>query len=325
MIGRPGAALVAGAVLATWVGCSALAQAGARLPIPGSGLRLGMRLTQVDSLAAFRIPARQGSSGHRSGLTRFFGLDATTTLDFESGRLTHAHFEVHDISTHSRDYVYDQLARAGLRPACDRRDDQHHECAWDGVCPLHVGWQPGTLTADARAPQGWTAVDSAAAPVAEPRKPAAPIAALAPSAPVITTTGTSPAPVAGAGGAAVAGGSGAGAASGPAAAASGTMLPDTLFIGWPNEVASRHRARTQVPPADPVYPEEARSAGVQGVVRLLATVDARGLVSHTQIVHSIPELDRAAIEAAASCHFIPLGPPGSPQGFVVLVQVRFVR
>ena len=103
------------------------------------------------------------------------------------------------------------------------------------------------------------------------------------------------------------------------------MIADTLFIGWPHDVSVTHRARTEIPPGDPVYPEAARSAGVQGVVRLIATVDPRGRVSKTEFVHSIPELDRAAIDAVTACRFVPLGPPGTPQGFRVLVQVRFTR
>jgi TonB family protein len=320
MNGRPGAALL-GVAIAALVACAAPARAASMLPIPGTSLSLGMRLTRVDSLVAFRMSARSGSSSRRTGLTRFFGLDAATTLDFEFGRLTHAHFDVQDVSTHSRDYAYDQLGRSGFKPSCERHDDTHHECDWNGACLLHVAWQPGTLAADVRAPEGWTAADTgaaaAAAPAAAANRPVAPIPALAPSAPVVTTSGTGPAAAAAAGAAAAGG-----AAAGATALAT---LPDTLYIGWPNDVASRHRARTQVPPGDPVYPEAARRAGVQGVVRLLATVDARGMVARTEIVHGIPELDQAAIAAARSCRFVPLGPPGMPQGFVVVVQVRFVR
>jgi len=52
-------------------------------------------------------------------------------------------------------------------------------------------------------------------------------------------------------------------------------------------------------------------------------VDPRGYVVQTEIIHGIPELNKAAINAARACRFVPLGPPGLPQGFRVLVQVRF--
>ena len=45
----------------------------------------------------------------------------------------------------------------------------------------------------------------------------------------------------------------------------------------------------------------------------------------TELVHSIRELDQTAIDAVRACRFVPLGPPGMPQGFRVLVQVRFTR
>jgi TonB family protein len=318
--------------------CAAPAGAARSIAIPGSSLSLGMPLTRVDSLAAFR-GGRPSGSNRRNGPTRFFGIDANATLDFQAGYLTHARFEMQDVSTHSRDYAEDQLRRSGLKPMCDRLDESAHECDWNGACLLHVSWAPGKLTADARAPEGWTAVEAPPAAGASPpsagalptatavppasagatpagASAAAPagIAALTPAPPVVTTTGSSAAPP---------GAHPAARGDGPSTALA--MLGDTLFIGYPPDLSRSHRARTQVPPPDPIYPEAARNAGVQGVVRLLATVNARGMVSKTDIVHSIPELDRAAADAARNCRFVPLGPPGIPEGFQVMVQVRFTR
>jgi len=334
---RPGATAWLAAVLLVFAPTARAAPAVAArsIAIPGTSLSLGMRLTRVDSLAAFR-GGRPSGSNRRSGATRFFGIDANATLDFQTGYLTHARFEMQDVSTHSRDYAEDQLRRSGLKPMCDRLDDGAHECDWNGACLLHVSWAPGKLTADARAPEGWTAVEAppqagasppqagastsatAAAPGAAPAgvSAAAPagIAALTPAPPVVTTIGSSAAPP----------------EAHPAARGAGqpttlAMLGDTLFIGYPPDLSRSHRARTQVPPPDPIYPEAARNAGVQGVVRLLATVNAYGMVSKTDIVHSIPELDRAAADATRNCRFVPLGPPGMPEGFQVMVQVRFTR
>lgn len=332
---RTAAALALGAALAALAPCAMRAAASPELSIPGTALKLGMRLTRVDSLVAFRIAGQPATPNRRTGLSRFFGLDAATTLDFTSGRLTHAHFEVKDVSTHSRDYVEDQLGRSGMKPACERRDAEHHECDWNGACVLHLIWDPGTLTADAHPPAGWSAADSLAAPNAASSAAAAPAAsapatlpALTPSKPVMTSSGESATPAGppasgnASSEAATAAAAGAGAAAGGAAL---PMLPDTLFIGWPDDASQAHRARTLVPPANPTYPDAARRAGVMGVVRLIATVDPRGMVSNTEILHSIPELDRAATNAVRACRFVPLGPPGRPEGFRVLAQVRFTR
>lgn len=334
MLQRPGAPVCVAALLlsAALAGHAPPSVASAAIAIPGSSLSLGMRLTRVDSLVSFR-GGRPTSANRRSGLTRFFGIDANTSLEFEAGRLTHAKFEMQDVSTHSRDYVEDQLRRQGLKPRCNRRDEQAIECDWDAACRLHVSWAPGKLSADARAPEGWSAVDSlvssgdaraatpagaapgaAAAGTGAAAAGGAGIAALQPRPPVVTTSGSSAAPppahpvAAGAG-----------------APASLALLGDTLFIGYPVDISRTHRARTQVPPPDPVYPEAARSAGVQGIVRLLATVDTRGMVTKMETLHGIPELDAAARDATRGCRFVPIGPPGMPQGFQVVVQVRFTR
>jgi TonB family protein len=316
---RSGAALLLAAALAA---CATRAHASPPIAIPGTGLSLGMRMTRVDSLVAFR--GRAPSPTQRTGTSRFFGMDANTTLDFDSGRLKHAHFEVSDVSTHSRDYAEDQLRRLGLKPGCSSWDMDRHDCEWNGDCVIHLVWAPGKLNADATPPPGWTAIDTTAAPPSQPvaatplgsTPPAALPAALAPAAPVVSTSGSGPGPDAH---------PALNATSGPASGATAglAMLPDTLFIGWPNDIGGMHRARTIVPPQPPAYPVSAKNAGVQGIVRLIATVDARGYVTGTDLVHGISELNHAAVNATKACRFVPLGPPGFPQGFRVLVQVRF--
>ncbi|MGH7741865.1 MAG: hypothetical protein ACRENS_07580, partial [Candidatus Eiseniibacteriota bacterium] len=140
---------------------SGSAGASSTVAIPGSTLSLGMRLSRVDSLVAFRIAGRPVSVNKRTGRSRYFGLDAASTLDFDDGRLRHAHFEIQETSTHSRDYVEDQLRRLGLKPSCEAWDDGHHSCTWNGACNLRVVWQPGVLKVDATAPASWASADSA--------------------------------------------------------------------------------------------------------------------------------------------------------------------
>lgn len=318
MAHRPGTALLAALALAA---AGSRAHAGPPIAIPGTGLSLGMPMPRVDSLVAFR--GRAPSPSQRTGQSRFFGVDANTTLIFDSGRLKHAHFEASDVSTHSRDYTEDQLRRLGYKPACAAWDLDHHDCDWSGECVIRLVWVPGKLTADASPPAGWSAVDTTAAPAPVAASTPSPLgaapalpAAIAPAAPAINTTGSRPGPDAH---------PALSATSGPASgsAAGLAMLPDTLFIGWPHEIGAQHRARTIVPPDPPAYPVAARNAGVQGIVRLIATVDVRGYVTRTDIVHGIRELNQSAINAAKACRFVPLGPPGIPQGFRVVIQVRF--
>jgi TonB family protein len=47
----------------------------------------------------------------------------------------------------------------------------------------------------------------------------------------------------------------------------------------------------------PVYPPEAREAGVQGVVIAVVTIDEGGNVIDARIVRGIPQLDQAALDA----------------------------
>lgn len=81
----------------------------------------------------------------------------------------------------------------------------------------------------------------------------------------------------------------------------GTMHPDTLALpaGWRTEdfllVAS----------PSPAYPDEARPAGVQGIVRTLALVDSTGAVREVRVTRGIPELDSAAVAAIRAMRFRP--------------------
>lgn len=74
---------------------------------------------------------------------------------------------------------------------------------------------------------------------------------------------------------------------------------------------------------DPVYPEAARKAGVQGVVLLEATTDEKGNVTAIKVLQSIPELDQAAIDALKQWKYEPVIVEGKPQGVVFTVTIRF--
>ena len=55
----------------------------------------------------------------------------------------------------------------------------------------------------------------------------------------------------------------------------------------------------------PEYPEAARSSGSQGEVSVAALVDESGRVLETRIVHSVLDLDRAAVMAVEQWRFQP--------------------
>jgi TonB family protein len=80
---------------------------------------------------------------------------------------------------------------------------------------------------------------------------------------------------------------------------------------------------TVIKKVDPVYPEAARKAGIQGVVLLEATTDEKGNVVKVRVLKSIPELDQAAIDALKQWKYEPLIIEGKPKGVVFTVTVRF--
>jgi len=80
---------------------------------------------------------------------------------------------------------------------------------------------------------------------------------------------------------------------------------------------------TLIKKVDPVYPEAARKAGIQGIVLLEATTDEQGNVVKVRVQKSIPELDQAAIDALKQWKYEPLILEGKPKGVVFTVTVKF--
>ncbi len=74
---------------------------------------------------------------------------------------------------------------------------------------------------------------------------------------------------------------------------------------------------------DPIYPEEARKAGVVGVVILEATTDLYGRVAGVKILRSIPLLNQAAMDAVKQWVYEPMVVDGKPQEVTFTVTVRF--
>jgi TonB family protein len=80
---------------------------------------------------------------------------------------------------------------------------------------------------------------------------------------------------------------------------------------------------TLIKKVDPVYPEAAAKAGIQGIVLLEATMDEQGNVVKVRVLKSVPELDQAAIDALKQWKYEPMIIEGKPKGVVFTVTIRF--
>lgn len=91
----------------------------------------------------------------------------------------------------------------------------------------------------------------------------------------------------------------------------------------PLRIGGNMMAPVKVRDAQPQYPEEAKSAGIQGVVILEAIVNAEGKVEDARILKSVPQLDGAALEAVRQWEYMPTLLNGAPVPIVVTLTVNF--
>jgi TonB family protein len=75
----------------------------------------------------------------------------------------------------------------------------------------------------------------------------------------------------------------------------------------------------------PVYPEEARAAGIVGVVMAEVVIDLTGSVVDARVVRSIPMLDEAALTAVRTWKFEPTLVSGRPVPVRMVLSVNFSR
>ena len=75
--------------------------------------------------------------------------------------------------------------------------------------------------------------------------------------------------------------------------------------------------------ATPIYPDDAKTVGVQGVVIIEALIGTDGTVQDACVLRSIPLLDQAAIDAVTQWRFEPTHLNGQPQAIVLTVTVNF--
>jgi TonB family protein len=103
----------------------------------------------------------------------------------------------------------------------------------------------------------------------------------------------------------------------PSAEAKGLSDPTAIRIG------GGVKPPTKITHVSPVYPPDAKDAGVQGVVIMDVLIGADGRVQQTKILRSIPLLDQAAIDAVAQWVFTPTLLNGEPKKVIMTVTVNF--
>lgn len=111
-----------------------------------------------------------------------------------------------------------------------------------------------------------------------------------------------------------------------------TVLPDgkiraRVRLAGPDAIEAEEMWAPRVPEAlervAPAYPEAARRAHVQGTVIVQALIGKDGLVRDCRILHSVPGLDEAAMDAVRQWRFKPIGTNGEPVATWVPVPVKF--
>jgi protein TonB len=80
---------------------------------------------------------------------------------------------------------------------------------------------------------------------------------------------------------------------------------------------------TKIRNVNPVYPQIAQSARVQGTVVIEATIDREGKVSEARVLRSIPLLDQAALDAVRQWEYEPTLLNGEPVPVIMTVTVNF--
>jgi TonB family protein len=113
----------------------------------------------------------------------------------------------------------------------------------------------------------------------------------------------------------------------PLAAAIGPPIPEGFKANverlHPLRVGGNIATPVKTRNVNPLYPQEAQDAGVQGVVVIEAIVNGEGRVEDTRIVQSVPMLDVAALDAVRQWEYMPTLMNGQPVAVLMAVTVNF--
>jgi protein TonB len=91
----------------------------------------------------------------------------------------------------------------------------------------------------------------------------------------------------------------------------------------PVRVGGTVRSPVKVKHVDPVYPQIALMAHVQGIVIIEATIGADGRVMDARVLRSEPLLKQAALDAVSQWQFTPTLLNGVPVPVIMTVSVIF--
>jgi TonB family protein len=80
---------------------------------------------------------------------------------------------------------------------------------------------------------------------------------------------------------------------------------------------------TKTKHVNPTYPDQAQSAGVQGVVILETLIGTEGKITNARVLRSVPMLDQAALDAVMQWEFTPTRLNGQPVPVLMTVTVQF--
>jgi protein TonB len=99
--------------------------------------------------------------------------------------------------------------------------------------------------------------------------------------------------------------------------------PDPPRRTGPIRAAELPVALVKIADAQPVYPEIARAARVDGSVILECVIDTTGRVTNIRVLTSVPLLDQAAIDAVRRWRYTPSVYHGRPVSVLMTVTMRF--
>jgi TonB family protein len=93
----------------------------------------------------------------------------------------------------------------------------------------------------------------------------------------------------------------------------------------PLRIGGQIQAPKKIKDVKPVYPAVAQSTRVAGAVTIEATIGPDGKVIDAKVVHSIPLLDQAALDAVRQWEYLPTLLNGVPVPVLVTVTINFTR
>jgi len=104
---------------------------------------------------------------------------------------------------------------------------------------------------------------------------------------------------------------------------SGPPDPPPPAVVKPMPVGGNIKPPARLSYADPIYPQIAIAAKIDGMVILEATIDETGVVRDVKVLRSIPMLDQAAMDAVKKWRYTPTRLNGAAVPILLTVTVTF--